>query len=242
MRPAPGADAAGQAGGGTALGSLSRGFEGGSMSESTRSRSRSRRSVLDRLLGLGVLDWLASAFHPVIRYFTLLPLAGPLQKPEWAHRGASSAGARSDAKVPRFRRAAVCARRSAGRCHSRARAGARPGCEPCAWPLWPVPVSRSRGSRPSWSAASTARSCASGRPGPSTGGTCSGGLRAGRSCHVRVDRLGSVVAATTRRRDRCRSAVCGVEPRVLRRVTERSMGYNPHSRCNGGSFGHLCAS
>jgi Rieske Fe-S protein len=47
------------------------------MSESTLSRPRSRRSVLDLLLRVGVLGWLASVFYPVIRYLTPLPLSGP---------------------------------------------------------------------------------------------------------------------------------------------------------------------
>lgn len=47
------------------------------MSESTLSRPRSRRSVLDLLLRVGFLGWLASVFYPVIRYLTPLPLAGP---------------------------------------------------------------------------------------------------------------------------------------------------------------------
>ena len=47
------------------------------MSESTLSRPRSRRSVLDLLLRVGLLGWLASALYPVIRYLTPLPLAGP---------------------------------------------------------------------------------------------------------------------------------------------------------------------
>lgn len=47
------------------------------MSESTLSRPRSRRSVLDLLLRVGFLGWLASALYPVIRYLTPLPLAGP---------------------------------------------------------------------------------------------------------------------------------------------------------------------
>jgi cytochrome b6-f complex iron-sulfur subunit len=47
------------------------------MSESTLSSPRSRRSVLDLLLRVGVVGWLASALYPVIRYLTPLPLAGP---------------------------------------------------------------------------------------------------------------------------------------------------------------------
>ena len=47
------------------------------MSESTLSRPRSRRGVLDLLLRAGFLGWLASALYPVIRYLTPLPLAGP---------------------------------------------------------------------------------------------------------------------------------------------------------------------
>jgi Rieske Fe-S protein len=47
------------------------------MSESTLSRPRSRRSVLDLLLRVGFLGWLASALYPVVRYLTPLPLAGP---------------------------------------------------------------------------------------------------------------------------------------------------------------------
>ncbi len=47
------------------------------MSDSTISRPRSRRSVLDLLLRVGVVGWLASALYPVIRYLTPLPLAGP---------------------------------------------------------------------------------------------------------------------------------------------------------------------
>jgi Rieske Fe-S protein len=47
------------------------------MSESTLSKPRSRRSVLDLLFRVGVLGWLASALYPVVRYLTPLPLAGP---------------------------------------------------------------------------------------------------------------------------------------------------------------------
>ncbi len=47
------------------------------MSDSTISRPRSRRSVLDLLLRVGVVGWLVSALYPVIRYLTPLPLAGP---------------------------------------------------------------------------------------------------------------------------------------------------------------------
>jgi Rieske Fe-S protein len=36
-----------------------------------------RRSVLNLLLGVGVLGWLASILYPVIRYLTPLPLPGP---------------------------------------------------------------------------------------------------------------------------------------------------------------------
>jgi Rieske Fe-S protein len=41
------------------------------------SKPRSRRSVLDLLLRVGVVGWLVSAIYPVIRYLTPLPLAGP---------------------------------------------------------------------------------------------------------------------------------------------------------------------
>ncbi|MDH3210911.1 MAG: Rieske (2Fe-2S) protein [Myxococcales bacterium] len=37
----------------------------------------SRRSVLNVLLSVGVLGWLASVLYPVIRYLTPLPLVGP---------------------------------------------------------------------------------------------------------------------------------------------------------------------
>lgn len=47
------------------------------MSESTLSKPRSRRSVLDLLLRVSVLGWLASVLYPVIRYLTPLPSAGP---------------------------------------------------------------------------------------------------------------------------------------------------------------------
>jgi Rieske Fe-S protein len=47
------------------------------MSESTINRPRSRRSILDLLLRVGVVGWMASALYPVIRYLTPLPLSGP---------------------------------------------------------------------------------------------------------------------------------------------------------------------
>jgi cytochrome b6-f complex iron-sulfur subunit len=47
------------------------------MSESTITRPRSRRSILDLLLRVGVVGWLGSALYPVIRYLTPLPLSGP---------------------------------------------------------------------------------------------------------------------------------------------------------------------
>lgn len=47
------------------------------MSESTITRPRTRRSILDLLLRVGVVGWLGSAFYPVIRYLTPLPLPGP---------------------------------------------------------------------------------------------------------------------------------------------------------------------
>lgn len=47
------------------------------MSESTITRPRTRRSILDLLLRLGVMGWLGSVLYPVIRYLTPLPLPGP---------------------------------------------------------------------------------------------------------------------------------------------------------------------
>jgi Rieske Fe-S protein len=47
------------------------------MSESASPGLRSRRNVLNLLLGAGVVGWLASALYPVIRYLTPLPLPGP---------------------------------------------------------------------------------------------------------------------------------------------------------------------
>jgi Rieske Fe-S protein len=47
------------------------------MSESTITRPRSRRSILDLLLRVGVVGWLGSVLYPVIRYLTPLPLSGP---------------------------------------------------------------------------------------------------------------------------------------------------------------------
>ena len=53
------------------------------MSESTPREPRSRRSVLDLLLRVGVVGWLASVLYPVIRYLTPLPYsvgpAGPVR-------------------------------------------------------------------------------------------------------------------------------------------------------------------
>jgi cytochrome b6-f complex iron-sulfur subunit len=46
------------------------------MSESTLPEPKSRRSVLDLLLRVGVLGWLASVLFPVIRYLTPLPHSG----------------------------------------------------------------------------------------------------------------------------------------------------------------------
>ena len=46
------------------------------MSEGTLREPRSRRSVLDLLLRVGVVGWLASVLYPVIRYLTPLPYAG----------------------------------------------------------------------------------------------------------------------------------------------------------------------
>jgi Rieske Fe-S protein len=47
------------------------------MSESRAPALRSRRNVLNLLLGAGVLGWLGSVLYPVVRYLTPLPLAGP---------------------------------------------------------------------------------------------------------------------------------------------------------------------
>jgi Rieske Fe-S protein len=47
------------------------------MSESTAPALRSRRNVLNLLLGAGVLGWVASVLYPVLRYLTPLPLQGP---------------------------------------------------------------------------------------------------------------------------------------------------------------------
>jgi Rieske Fe-S protein len=47
------------------------------MTDSSIARPRSRRSVLDLLLRVGVVGWLVSALYPVIRYLTPLPLSGP---------------------------------------------------------------------------------------------------------------------------------------------------------------------
>ncbi len=46
------------------------------MSESALPKPRSRRSVLDLLLRIGVVGWLASVLYPVIRYLTPLPYSG----------------------------------------------------------------------------------------------------------------------------------------------------------------------
>jgi cytochrome b6-f complex iron-sulfur subunit len=47
------------------------------MPESTSAVLRSRRNVLNLLLGTGVVGWLASVLYPVVRYLTPLPLQGP---------------------------------------------------------------------------------------------------------------------------------------------------------------------
>jgi Rieske Fe-S protein len=47
------------------------------MSESTAPTLRSRRNVLNLLLGAGVLGWLATVLYPIVRYLTPLPLSGP---------------------------------------------------------------------------------------------------------------------------------------------------------------------
>ena len=47
------------------------------MAEGTSSGGRTRRSVLDLLLTLGGLGWLASVVFPVIRYLKPLPMQGP---------------------------------------------------------------------------------------------------------------------------------------------------------------------
>ena len=47
------------------------------MAESTPSGGHTRRSVLDLLLALGGLGWLASVVYPVIRYLKPLPMQGP---------------------------------------------------------------------------------------------------------------------------------------------------------------------
>ena len=47
------------------------------MAEGTSSSGRTRRSVLDLLLTLGGLGWLASIVYPVIRYLKPLPMQGP---------------------------------------------------------------------------------------------------------------------------------------------------------------------
>ena len=47
------------------------------MAESTSSSGRTRRSVLDLLLTVGGLGWLASIVYPVIRYLKPLPMQGP---------------------------------------------------------------------------------------------------------------------------------------------------------------------
>ena len=47
------------------------------MAEGTSSGGRTRRSVLDLLLALGGLGWLASVAYPVISYLRPLPLQGP---------------------------------------------------------------------------------------------------------------------------------------------------------------------
>jgi len=46
------------------------------MSENGSIKQRSRRSVLDFLLRIGILGWLASVLYPVISYLRPLPLAG----------------------------------------------------------------------------------------------------------------------------------------------------------------------
>ena len=47
------------------------------MSEVTSPGLRSRRNVLNLLLGAGVAGWLGSVLYPVIRYLTPLSLPGP---------------------------------------------------------------------------------------------------------------------------------------------------------------------
>jgi len=47
------------------------------MSHPVGEATRSRRSFLDLLLGLGTLGWLASVLYPVLRYLTPLPSSGP---------------------------------------------------------------------------------------------------------------------------------------------------------------------
>jgi len=47
------------------------------MAEGTSSSGRTRRSVLDLLLTVGGLGWLASVVYPVIRYLKPLPMQGP---------------------------------------------------------------------------------------------------------------------------------------------------------------------
>ncbi len=47
------------------------------MADGTSSSGRTRRSVLDLLLTVGGLGWLASVVYPVIRYLKPLPMPGP---------------------------------------------------------------------------------------------------------------------------------------------------------------------
>ena len=47
------------------------------MAEGTSSGGRTRRSVLDLLLTVGGLGWLASVVYPVVRYLKPLPKQGP---------------------------------------------------------------------------------------------------------------------------------------------------------------------
>ena len=47
------------------------------MSQPLGASSRTRRSFLDLVLGLGAAGWLMAVFYPVLRYLTPLPTAGP---------------------------------------------------------------------------------------------------------------------------------------------------------------------
>jgi cytochrome b6-f complex iron-sulfur subunit len=47
------------------------------MSHPTGEPTRTRRSFLDLLLGLGAVGWMGSVFYPVLRYLTPLPSSGP---------------------------------------------------------------------------------------------------------------------------------------------------------------------